>query len=385
MSASFLDFDRDGWLDLYVGDYVTYDSTRATDCFTPSGKPDYCSPNAYRSRPGRLYRNRGDGTFADVTESSGIGSAFGAGLGAAAADFDGDGWIDLYVANDGGENQLWMNRRDGTFRNAALIAGVAVNGHGKAEGSMGVDAGDFDGDGDEDLVIANLTGEGATLYANDGTARFEDAGARSGLRLASLPGTGFGAGWFDFDNDTRLDVLFVNGAVRVIDALEQARDPFPLHQPSQLFRAVGDGRFEDVTSRAGSAISSSNVGRGAAFGDIDNDGDIDVLAAANNGPVRLLINRAAQGQRWIGLRLVGRTPRRDMLGARVAILRGDAPPLWRRAHTDGSYASASDPRVLVGLGPSAHGLRRARVMAERPNRGAAFGQPRPIHHSRRRR
>jgi hypothetical protein len=350
VSASFFDFDRDGWLDLYVGDYLAYDLARRVDCFTPSGKPDYCSPNAYRSRASRLYRNRGGGTFADVTESSGLASAFGPGLGAATGDFDGDGWIDLYVANDGRDNQLWINRRDGTFGNIALLAGVAVNGHGKAEGSMGVDAGDFDGDGDEDLVIANLTGEGATLYANDGAGRFEDAGARSGLRLASLRGTGFGAGWFDFDNDTRLDVLIVNGAVRIIDALEQAGDPFPLHQRNQLFRGVGGGRFEDVTARAGAAFVRSDVSRGAAFGDIDNDGDLDLLVAVNNGPTRLLINRAAGGHHWMGLRLVGGQPRRDMLGARVAVLRGDAPPLWGRVHTDGSYASASDPRVLVGLG-----------------------------------
>jgi hypothetical protein len=352
VSASFFDFDRDGWLDLYVGDYLTYDLARRIDCFTPSGKPDYCSPDAYRSRASRLYRNRRDGTFADVTESSGLATAFGPGLGAAAADFDGDGWIDLYVANDGRDNQLWINQRDGTFRNTALVAGVAVNGHGKPEGSMGVDAGDFDGDGDDDLVIANLTGEGATLYANDGTGRFEDAGGRSGLRVASLPGTGFGAGWFDFDNDTRLDVLLVNGAVRIIDALEQAGDPFPLHQRNQLFRGVDGGRFEDATAGAGAAFGRSDVGRGAAFGDVDNDGDVDVLVAVNNGPTRLLINRAADGRHWIGLRLVGGQPGRDMLGARVAILRGDASPLWGRAHSDGSYASASDPRVLVGLGAS---------------------------------
>jgi hypothetical protein len=352
VSSSFFDFDRDSWLDLYVGDYVTYDVARHTDCFTPSGKPDYCSPSAYRSRPSRLYRNRGDGTFADVTDASGISAAFGPGLGVSSADFDGDGWLDLYIANDGRENQLWMNQRNGTFRNTALLAGVAVNGHGRAEGSMGVDAGDFDNDGDEDLVIANLTGEGATLYVNDGTARFDDGGGRSGLRLATLRGTGFGARWFDVDNDTHLDVLFINGAVRLIEAHEQARDAFPLRQPNQLFRGVGDGRFEDVSAKAGATVTQSNVGRGAAFGDVDNDGDIDVLVAVNNGAARLLINRAAEGHHWIGLRLVGGRPQRDMLGARVAIIRDENPPLWARAHTDGSYASASDPRVVVGLGAS---------------------------------
>jgi hypothetical protein len=265
------------------------------------------------------------------------------------ADFDGDGWIDLYVANDSRENDLWINQRNGTFRNTALQAGAAVNADGKTEASMGVDAGDFDNDGDEDLFMTNLTGEGSTLYSNRGGGLFEDVARSTGVRPVTLPYTGFGAAWFDFDSDGWLDVLTVNGAVRTIEALARARDPFPLHQRKLLLRNRGNGRFEDVTGRAGAAFDASEVGRGAAFGDVDNDGDTDVVVSNNNGPVRLLLNHARGARHWIGLRLVG-PGGRDMLGARVTIVREGAATLWRRARTDGSYASANDPRVLVGLG-----------------------------------
>jgi len=350
VSAAFVDIDRDGWLDLYVTDYVTYGLDAHTDCVTPSGKPDYCSPSAFRPRPGRLFHNDGDGTFTDITRQSKVGSAFGPGLGIVSADFNRDGWPDLYVANDGQENQLWINQRDGTFSNTGLLAGVALNGAGRPEASMGVDAGDVDGDGDEDLVIANLTGEGHTLYLNDGSGAFEDAGTRSGLRQSSLPYTGFGTALVDVDNDGRLDVLTVNGAVRMIERLEQAGDPYPLHQRRQLFLNTGQGRFTDVSDTAGAAFGTSEVGRGAAFGDVDNDGDIDVVVANNNGPIRLLINTRGHRHRWVGLRLTNRQTRRDMVGALVAATRDDGTVLWRRARADGSYASANDPRVLVGLG-----------------------------------
>ena len=167
----------------------------------------------------------------------------------AAADFNGDGWIDLYVANDSQPNQLWINQHDGTFRNTALLAGAALTPEGKAEASMGVDAGDFDNDGDEDLFITEQTGEGHNLYVNDGTGAFDDQSARSGLAAASLGFTGFGTAWFDYDNDGWLDLLTVNGAVQTIQALADARDPFPLHQRKQLFRNLGNGRFEEVIGR----------------------------------------------------------------------------------------------------------------------------------------
>ena len=218
---------------------------------------------------------------------------------------------------------------------------------------MGVDAGDFDNDGDEDIFIANFTGEGHTLYVNRGDGTFEDAGLRPGIRPVSLPYTGFGAAWFDADNDGWLDVLTVNGAVQVIERLARAGDPFPLHQRKQLFRNRGDGRFDDVTAGAGAGLESSDVSRGAAFGDIDNDGDTDVVIGNNNGPLRLLLNESARSGHWAGIRVIGAGPApRDMIGARVVVTQG-ARTMTRRARSDGSYASANDPRVLVGLGADA--------------------------------
>jgi hypothetical protein len=351
VAAVFLDFDRDGWLDLYVGNYVDFSLAAHTPCPRPSGALTYCGPGAYRPLPDSLFRNRGDGTFEDVSGSSGIRSEVGTGLGAVAADLDADGWIDLYVANDLMSNQLWINRHDGTFENRALLAGVAVNQDGQPEASMGVDAGDFDGDGDADLVLTHLNQETNTLYVNDGQGLFEDVSTLSGLGLASLKYTGFGTSWFDYDNDGWLDLLVVNGAVVGMDSLIREGDLYPLHQTNQLFRNVGGERFEEVTAEAGSLFSTSEVSRGAAFGDVDNDGDTDVLIVNSNAPVRLLLNQAGTGTPWLGLRIVGAG--RDMLGAEVVVRREGAPLLWRRVHADGSYASASDPRVLVGTGAAA--------------------------------
>jgi hypothetical protein len=353
VSATFLDFDRDGWLDLFVGHYLNYSVEANLHCFAVSGILDYCPPHVYRPQPSKLFHNNHDGTFTDVTAAAGMSREFGPTLGVATADFNGDGWIDLYVANDSQPNQLWMNQRDGTFRNTALLAGVALSPEGGVKASMGVDAGDFDNDGDEDLFITELTGQGHDLYVNDGSGVFEDRSARAGTRVGSLPYTGFGMAWFDFDNDGWLDVLTVNGAVtQNLEALAR-HERFPLKQRKQLFRNLGTGRFEDVTAQSGRALQVPDVSRGAAFGDIDNDGDIDVVVGTDSGPARLLINNVGSRKHWVGLRLLGDTTPRDMVGARVAVTRADGLTIWRRARADGSYASANDPRVLVGLGDSA--------------------------------
>jgi enediyne biosynthesis protein E4 len=360
VSAAFLDYDRDGWLDLFVGHYLNWNAASAAPCFGPSGRPDYCSPNTYPPQRSHLYHNNRDGTFTDVTAAAGLAADFGPALGVTTADFDGDGWIDLYVANDGQPNQLWVNQRNGTFRNFGLLSGTALSAHGKAKAGMGVDAGDIDNDGHEDLFVTNLTGEGNDLYVNNGAGLFEEQSAQSGLGPASRAYTGFGAAWFDIDNDGRLDLAVVNGAVQTIEALRRVNDPFPLHQRKLLFRNLGPStgsapgtRFEDVTAQGGAAFQLSEVGRGAAFGDVDNDGATDVLVANNNGPPRLLINKAGARNHWVGLRLIGGKAPRDMLGARVEILLDNGTTLWRRARSDGSYASANDPRVLAGLGSSA--------------------------------
>jgi hypothetical protein len=357
VSAAFVDYDRDGWLDLYVGNYLIYSLAADVHCLSVAGQRDYCPPNSYRAQPGRLYHNRRNGTFEDVTGKALLGGAYGPALGVSTADFNGDGWIDIYVANDGEPNLLWINQRNGTFKETAQLAGAAVSGAGNAEAGMGVDAGDFDNDGDEDLFVTNWQNQMNTLYVNDGSGNFEDRKAASGLGRPSLAKTGFGAAWFDFDNDGWLDLLTVNGSVAIIEAQARAHDPFPLRMSNQLYRNLRDGHFEDVSDRAGSVFTLADVGRGAAFGDIDNDGDVDVVIGNAAGPLRLLRNNVGNRAHWIGLRLVGARAARDMLGARVEIVRAGQPTLFRRVRADGSYASANDPRVLVGLGASAEAAR----------------------------
>ena len=350
-STVFFDFDRDGWLDLFVTNYVDWRFELRKDCFTSGGARDYCAPWVFKPVKDRLFRNRGDGTFEVVSRSAGIDAEIGAGLGAVTADFDADGWIDLYVANDALPNQLWMNQRDGTFVDDALLAGCAVNDLGMPEGSMGVVAGDLDGDGSVDLFMSHIVEETNTLYLNDGTGLFREAARDSGLGMPSFKYTGFGTALFDFDNDGWLDLFVANGAVHEIEELIRKGDPFPIHQPDQLYRNLGGGRFSDVTSQA-DAFVYSEVGRGVSHGDLDNDGDSDLLVANNAGPVRLFLNEAGQAASWLGVRLVSAPPRRDLPDVRVVARREDRRKLWRWSGTDGSYASASDPRVLLGLGES---------------------------------
>ena len=352
VSASFVDFDRDGWLDLFVGHYLTWDASLETPCYGRSGRRVYCAPQVYRAQQSHLYRNNHDRTFTDVTVAAGLATQFGPALGVASADYNGDGWTDLYVANDREENQLWINRHDGTFENLGLISGTALGPFGQPKSGMGVDAGDVDDDGDEDLVVTNLAGEGHDLYINDGKGAFANTAAVAGIGHRSLPYTGFGAGWLDVDNDGWLDLLTVNGSVQIPDTPSPEGALAPLGQARQLFRNLGNGRFEDATRAGGPALLREDAGRGAAFGDIDNDGDTDVVVANNGGPAQLLLNAVGQRQHWVGLRL--QTPSgSDALGARVSVTASGGRTRWRRARADGSYASANDPRVLVGLGSSA--------------------------------
>lgn len=345
-SAAFFDYDRDGLLDLMVVNYALFSTAGSPRCYAATSARDYCTPRAFRPPGNRLFHNKGAGVFEDVTVSAGIAEEFGHGLGIVTADFDRDGWIDIYVANDGDPNQLWINQRNGTFKNEALAAGAAVNRDGKAEAGMGVDAGDVDGNGTDDIFVTHLMDETNTLYSNLDQLLFEDRTREAGLGMPGRRFTGFGTFFFDYDNDGWLDLFVTNGAVQLLPELVRKGDPLPLDQPSQLFHNEGNGRFIEVSDPV---LQRLEVGRGAAFGDIDNDGDTDVLVTNNNGPAELLINHAGDRNHWLGLRLVGRNGR-DMLGARVEVVIKKGNVLWRRARTDGSYLTANDPRVLVGLG-----------------------------------
>jgi enediyne biosynthesis protein E4 len=362
--AAFLDFDGDGHLDLYVVRYVAYDVAKNPRCSGPDSRRDYCGPADFPPLADRLYRNRGDGTFEDVSAALGISAAPQPGLGVVVLDADGDGRPDVYVANDGAPNQLWLNQGGGgssnsvTFRDGALLAGVAVNGDGRPEAGMGVDAGDYDNDGNEDLIVVHLHQETNTLYAAQGGGLYEDRTAEAGLAAPSLPYTSFGTRFVDYDNDGWLDLFVVNGAVKILEPQARAGDPFPLAMRNQLFRNQGSGagavvRFAEVAGEeAGEAFAVERVGRAAAFGDLDDDGDLDVVIGNSNGPLVVLENVVGQDRPWLGLELVDRRGR-AAIGARVEVVRRGAPTLWRRAHADGSYGASSDPRVLVGLGDHA--------------------------------
>ena len=347
-SAAFVDYDRDGDLDLFVANYLDFTVAGNKLCHDSVGARDYCTPRAYRPVPDRLYRNEGNGRFVNVTEPSGISKADGAGLGVAVGDYNADGWLDVYVANDATPNQLWINRRDGTFADEGLLSGAALSGAGSPEGSMGIASGDYDTDGDEDLFVTNIIGETFVLYENDGRANFEDARVRTGVARPTAAYTGFGTDWFDYDNDGWLDLFIANGAVNIIE--QQRGQPVPYRMKNQLLKNRGTRSFEEVSAAAGPAFAHADVSRGAAFGDIDNDGDVDVVVTANNAPVRLLVNQAPRKNHWLQVRLQQSSGNRFGLGARVGIERAGKAPLWRRMKTDGSYLSASDARVHVGLG-----------------------------------
>ncbi|MGH8496470.1 MAG: CRTAC1 family protein [Gammaproteobacteria bacterium] len=350
VSAAFVDYDRDGLLDLYVGNYVDYTLETHKPCRSTTSARDYCSPLVYEPQVDKLYHNLGGGRFENVSQAAGITDAYGGALGVIAADFNNDGWPDIYVANDGMPNQLWINQRDGSFLDEAVLGGAAVNVDGMPQASMGVDAQDFDDDGDVDLFMTHLTRETNTLYVNNGDGWFDDRSIAHGLAQPSLPFTGFGTAWIDYDNDGLLDVLAVNGAVTLIETQVARGDVYPLKQANQLFRNQGESRYVEVSGQAGAAFALEEVGRGAAFGDVDNDGDTDVLVSNNSGPARLLVNQVGARNAWLGVRLADASGKRDVIGARASLVIDGHPRHWRRVHTDGSYASANDPRILFGLG-----------------------------------
>ena len=351
VAASFLDIDGDDLLDLYVGNYVEHRIATHRGCFNDTGVLDYCGPGGFPSESDRLFRNLGNGVFEDVTRRSGVGAQEGAGLGSVSGDFDRDGRADLFVANDGERNFLWLNQGDGTFTDDALLAGTAVSAAGQPEASMGVVLGDLNNDGHEDLFMSHLNSETNTLYLGSASGMFDDASNDSGLGLPSWKYTGFGISLFDFDNDADQDLFVANGAVKRIEELHRAGDPYPLHQINQLYRNEGDGRFVEITDDAGGALELSEVSRGVASGDLDLDGDVDLVVVNSVGPVRLFANAAGAENSWIAVKVLG-----GSVGSEVSLGDSEGRIQRRRIATDGSYASAQDPSRVFGLGRAADPL-----------------------------
>jgi hypothetical protein len=372
--AAFLDYDNDGWLDLFVARYTDYSLEDDVRCIDPTSVREpvlvaqprtaplpaddnlrlaYCGPPAYGGAVNRLYRNARDGTFTDVTESSGIAGSTGHGLGVAVADFDNDRYPDIFVASDMLPDLLFMNRRDGTFREQALQAGVAVGSHGKAYAGMGVDAADYDNDGWVDLFVTNYEGEPSSLYRNHEGLTFTDESVPSAIWSYSLAFLKWGCRFVDLDLDGHLDLFVANGHVN--DNLEKhprSRLRKGYAQRAQVYRNDGRrGHFTDVTlgpPPVGSYFLEEHVGRGAAFGDYDNDGDWDVVVVNNDEPAVLLRNDTAHRNRWARLELQGKGCNRDAIGARVQVVTGDITQT-RHVTSGGSYLSEHDRRILIGL------------------------------------
>jgi enediyne biosynthesis protein E4 len=344
-SAAFVDLDADGWLDLYVTRYLAWTPERERQCFSLTGAVDYCSPKNYDAPTSDLlFRNTGRGTFTDVSAPAGITAAVGNGLGVVADDVDGDGRIDVFVANDGTPNHLWLNQGGGRFAEVALQRGVAIDQDGGPKAGMGVHVADVDGDADNDLLVMNLDTESDSYFRNDGRF-FVDATNSIGLRVASRRFTRFGMAMLDFDNDGRLDLYEANGRVG-LQGETFAADPYA--EPNLLLRGVEGPRFEEVQPRGGTSVPIVRTSRAAAFGDIDNDGGIDILVANRDETPTLLRNVVAARGHW--LQVAVRDVRGgDALGAQLTI-RAGGRPVRRDVRTAYSYLAANDPRVHVGLG-----------------------------------
>jgi enediyne biosynthesis protein E4 len=352
--CAFLDYDRDGRLDLFVANYVDFDpaSTPRPDAglCRYRGLPVACGPSGLPPSRNALYRNRGDGTFVDVSDQTGITRTSGIyALGVSTIDFDNDGWTDLYVAGDSSASVLYRNNHDGTFTDVAVAAGCAFSGDGRAQAGMGVAIGDYDRNGSMDIFKTNFAGDTSTLYANSGKGYCEDRTFAAALGV-NTRWLGWGAAFADFDNDGWLDLLSVNG--HVYPEVRQLKSEAGYEQPKVLYRNLGTGRFQDVTTQVGAPLTLPKAARGAAFGDIDNDGWIDVAIANVNERPDLYRVTGPASNHWIAFKLVGTRSNRDAIGARVRIVAGGPLKIeqWQEVRGGGSYLSQNDLRVHFGLG-----------------------------------
>ncbi len=355
-SAAFIDYDRDGLLDLAVVHYVDF---YVRPCYTPQGSKDYCGPSPFEGAVTQLFRNLGNGRFKDVTAEVGLNAKKGPGLGILTGDFGKDAYPGFMVANDGAANYLWVNTprsrlskpNDRVFHEEGLTQGLAYASDGKARAGMGIAAGDLYGDGGEAVVVTNLPNEAFTLFQRQPNGDFVDTTEQSGLSHLSLPYTGFGVGLLDMENRGLLDLFSANGGVRVV--MTGQSGPFPYRERKLLLRNLGKGKgFEDVTAAAGPALEPMEVSRAAVFGDVNNDGGVDILVTNNNGPARLLLNTVPGRGHWLLVRLEGVHTNRSGYGSVVELVRKDGSSVKRFVRGDGSYLAANDPRVHFGLGSS---------------------------------
>jgi enediyne biosynthesis protein E4 len=347
-SALWFDYDRDGALDLYVANYVAWSIDKDLFCTLDGKAKSYCTPESYSGQSGTLYRNRGNGTFEDVTRKAGLWDSAAKALGVALIDYNDDDRPDLVVANDTQPNRLYRNNGNGTFADVGLMAGIAFNEAGVARAGMGVDAGDYDGSGRQSIVIGNFANEMMALYSNEGNGLFIDEAPRSTIGQASLLSLTFATFFFDADLDGRLDIFAANG--HVADDISAVQRKVTYAQAPHLFRNLGARAFEAVSHAVGPAFSQPVVGRGAAYGDYDRDGDLDLLMTVNNGPARLLRNDLDGSPRVLRVSTVGTSSNRDGIGAKVRLTLASGARRWAMVKTGSSYLSQSETAVTFGLG-----------------------------------
>jgi len=345
ISAGWFDYDNDGYLDLFVVNYVNWDINTEPPCAVGAVRA-YCSPNSYTGQPDILYHNNGDGTFTDVSEKSGIAKHIGKGMGVSFADYDGDGFTDVFVSNDTYRNFLFHNNGNGTFTENAILAGVAYNENGKSIAAMGTDFKDIDNDGRPDIFVVGMVGDTFPLFLNRGRD-FLDITSLSGISRATAGVTGWGAGMFDFDNDGYKD-LFVSCA-SILDNSDEI-DHLPAALPNMVLRNLGNKKFENVSARAGAAFAHSAKHRGVAFGDLNNDGRIDALVVTQNESPEIWMNASPAPNHWLMLKLTGTRSNRDGLGARIKVTPAGGKPQYNAATTSVGYSTSSDRRVHFGLG-----------------------------------